>query len=377
MNYYKYRILAFIILCIGTLCVSAHNGLFATELLHNMASCINAEDTINNMPDGLNFRALTYNGIPITVEKQNGMVQNIGYSIFPPRQRQQVGIARSRFVERFTLYADLPLKREKSVEQEMQEERIIFQKGNFNTLKSIATTDTACTIEYSLVNSRYHRMKWSKGTTLICDFAFMANHELLLGAKMIENENNLASHILRTITSPASLTYVYSDSDFKTRSNEDCYTLKGHSYIIDDLTSERFFRQNLDGSFSPIFSAKNPKESFANLMTGNDINNEYVLKVALQKYNCKQEEFEIPLSNWLAYCMSNNCTPYCGIISSTNGIIDGLVIMRNEDMGYNHVMRVKFSPSTIPDKRGVITARLYAFVPTSNIKDLYYERIKK
>lgn len=338
---------------------------------------MNVEDTISRMPDGLNYRSLTYKNTPITVEKQNGVVQNIGYSIFTPSQRQQVGIARGRFVERFSLYADLSLSREKSVEQEMQEERIKFQKGSFNTLKSIASKDTAYAIEYSLVNTLYHRVKWSKGATVVCDFAFMANHELLLGAKMIENENSLASHIQSTIASPAPLAFIYNENDFDTRSDEECYTLKGHSYIIDELTSKRFFRRNLDGSYSPIFSDKNPKESFANLMTSNAINNEYVLKISLQKYNCKQEEFEVPLDNWLTYCISNNCVPYCSVISSSNDVIDGLVIMRNEDMGYNHVMRVQFHPSTIHDRRGVITARLNAFIPTSNIKDLYYERIKK
>lgn len=329
------------------------------------------------MPNGVNYRALTYKNIPLTIEKQNDVVLNIGYCIFTPEQRLQIGNACGRFVERFALCADLPLKRDISIEQEMQEERIFFNVGSFNILKNIAIKDTMCVIEHSFVDSRYHRIRWTKKNTLLCDFAFIANPELLLGSQMIENENNLSEKLKSAIIIPPTMKFNINDSDFIHRQKDDCYILSEDTYISPKLKSSRYFKKNSDGSYSPLLSSNNLKECFTNLMTSVDHNFEYIIRISLQKYNYSKEEIEVPLSQWVSFCLSQNCIPYCGIVSMSDGVINGLIIMRNDEMGYNHVMRVKFDIKTIQNKGGVINARLNAYVPTFNIKNIYYEQNNK
>ena len=82
---------------------------------------------------------------------------------------------------------------------------------------------------------------------------------------------------------------------------------------------------------------------------------------------------EIKILYTLPLLPSKGCTPYFCVISESNGVMDCELIMRNEVLQYNHVMRMKVGVNYVKERKGIIDARLDAYVPTHYIKNLFNE----
>lgn len=359
-----------LLLVVSITSAKAQSVIYASRLLEQMAKMMQMTDTIKKLPEGVSLRCYSYKGLPLTVVKNGNRVRHIGYSIFTKAQREKVGEIRSNFIERFLLTTDLPLKREKTVEEEMQEEKILFRSGSLSMLKSFVK-DNSCTLEASLVKERMHTVKWSKGGKVVCEMGFPADHELMTGRNMLENDERLQMDILSMQDSVMKGKYSFSEKTLQ--KHQDIYVLFGGNYMFKELSANRFFLKNADGTYSPLCNTKAPRESIANLFTSNDIKNNYTLAITQKQFNYNQSTFTVPLAKWVNYYKEQGFSPYFCIISQDKTKIDCLLILHNQDMGCNHVMRIKFNPDTLVDRSGSITARLNAFVPTSNIKDLYYE----
>ena len=365
------RLAAFLfVFTVAIASANAQSVIYASRQLEQMAKMMQMTDTIKKLPEGVSLRCYSYKGQPLTVVKSGNRVRHIGYSVFTKAQREKVGEIRSNFIERFLLTTDLPLKREKTINEEMQEEKILFRSGNLSLLKSFVK-DNSCTLEASLVKERMHTVKWSKGGKVVCEMGFPADHELMTGRNMLENDERLQMDILSMPDSVMKGKYSFSEKTLQKR--QDIYVLSGGNYTYKELSADRFFRKNANGMFSPLCNAKAPRESIANLFTGNDIENNYTLDITHKQFNYNQSTFSVPLSKWINYYKEQGFTPYFCIVDQSKTLVECLLILRNTDMGCNHVMRIKFNTETLANRTGSISARLNAFVPTSNIKDLYYD----
>lgn len=81
---------------------------------------------IDKLTDGCYYDVFSYKNRPLTVVVDNDEVVHVGYTIFSPMQREFVGRDIADFIERYWLSTDLPLKRLKTVEQQMREDRVVF-----------------------------------------------------------------------------------------------------------------------------------------------------------------------------------------------------------------------------------------------------------
>lgn len=368
------RILMMLLLAVWCVTANAQLVSYASRQLEQMAVMLQATDSIHMLPEGLSYACLTHKGHPLTVVKREGRVCHIGYSVFTPQLRSVVGEVRANFIERFLLTTDLPFKREKTLAEEMQEEKILFRTGSLTTLKGI-TADTLFNVVTSLQNGRLHVVKWMKSGRTICEMGFPADHELLLGRNMLENDERMQMDILTSSDSILSRRQQLDEADLQ--KHDEVYVLSGKNFLNKELSARRYFTRNTDGSFSSLCTPKLPRESLANLLTAADIANNYTLDITLKQFNYQQSTFAVPLTKWTRYCIDRGFIPYFCIISETQKLLDALLIMHHPDLGCCHVMRLKFDPQTLANRTGVITARLNAFVPISNVKDLYYESKQK
>lgn len=369
---FAYRQFAILILLLAAsfVSVNAQSLVYASNQLEQMAKMMQMTDKLKKLPEGVSLRCDSYNSVPLTVVKKGNVVKHIGYSVFSIKQRERVGETRSNFIERFLLSTDLPFNREKTVEEEMMEEKIAFRSGNLSLLKSFAK-DSSLSVDASLVKEKLHDVKWMREGKTVCEIGFPANHELLTGRNMLENDNRLQMDILLMADSVVKGRYSFQKDALKEQ--EEVFVLSGGSYLSDELLANRYFLKNADGSFSPLCTPIAPRESLANLLSANDIPNNFSLEITLKQYNYREATFSVPLTKWVEYYKEQGCKPYFCVIGQEKSFLDCLLLLRNEDLGCCHVMRLRFDTDMLEKRKGKITARLNAFVPTSNIKDLYYE----
>ena len=113
-----------------------------------------------------------------------------------------------------------------------------------------------------------------------------------------------------------------------------------------------------------------------NLFTGYDIEKAENIRLSINHkiFGFKEQSIETTIPKFIAYSIQNDCVPYVGIVSIDKdniGEADVLVIMHNGQLGYNHILRVSLPLESISSGKGIAIARLNAFIPSSNIKNLF------
>lgn len=372
MPFYKIVILFSIsLICggIGNIC----NGMdFRSDQLNEISKHISVE-----WPNCDSTFTIRYRNHDITVRTSDECVEHIGFYIFP--QRLRFGIINpfiADFVERYWLSLTLPLKRQKTVKQQMLEDRFVFQTGSVESIGIIQQDTTmlfSCHVATNLVT-----MIWGSKEKPVCCITFPVNHELILGRGMIENDRRLPQEIndvrikqrmVRSLDSTTSSLYADSLSTL--------WVAGAGSYLDCALKSERYYKLGSDGqSLEPVFDGDRLRESIVNLFTDYDIEKaeNIRLSICLKTFGIKEQSVETTIPKFVAYCMQNGCAPFVGIVTmdkDNSGTADVLVIMHNQPIGYNHVLRVSLPLECILNGDGISSARLNAFVPSSNIKNLF------
>lgn len=288
-----------------------------------------------------------YGGRDIVVRVADGYVEHIGFRIFSEDVRASVLFEPvADFVERYWLELTLPMRRDKSVAQQMREDRFRFEKGNISSIDMLQA-NPGVELIYNVLQDRIS-IAWGE----ICQISFPINHELILGRGMIENDSRLPDDI--------------SHANIGVRSE---IVLDSETYLSEYLSSKRYFAP--DGS--PIFDAKRIAESITNLFTDYDIEtaDSIRLDITHKTFGLAEQKIETTVRQFVAYAIQSGCRPYVGIISSDELKSDLLVMFHNRHLSYNHVLRASVPNESIIYGSGCVTARLNAFVPSSNIKNLF------
>ena len=80
----------------------------------------------------------------------------------------------------------------------------------------------------------------------------------------------------------------------------------------------------------------------------------------------------MPLRQWIAYCTASGCQLYYGTEGlGPKGEVQAVVLAVNQAENYNHVLTVSIPASVIGQRQGQVEARLYAFVPTHNVTNMF------
>lgn len=312
----------------------------------------------------------------VAVRVSGGCVEHIGFRIFPEQLRSgMINPLIADFVERYWLSLTLPLDRQKSVRQQLKEDRFVFQTGSVESVAVIqqdTTMEMSCQLTPELVT-----LTWGRQGKTVCCITFPVDHELILGRRMLENDRRLPQEIngvrIKERPKRAAATALSLHAD----SLSGLLVDRAGCYLDSSLKSERYYTRSADGvSLEPVFDSDMLEESILNLFTDSDIEEAGNVRLSIchKIFGLKEQTVETSIRNFVAYSMQNGCKPFVGIVSVDGDnarLADVLVIMHNEQLGYNHVLRVSLPLECISDGSGTSSARLNAFVPSSNIKNLF------
>ena len=309
--------------------------------------------------------------VPLTVVVEHGMVCHIGYSLFTPSQRQFIDELQCNFLERISLANDIPDFYGIDFRQYLRDEKVEVLDGRIGDTKSIIA-DSSYLFQSTAVNGKGYIACWRSpiDSTRFLTLAYPANFHLISGLSVTEAEDGLFDKIRLTQVGMAER-YEVDPSLLQPLGDGAIFLTKGDVFYLAELNADRYYVKDEDQHFSLLCSESFPAETFANLLTGIELDNGIVLRVKLVKYGYRVDEFTVPLQKWLAFCMQSGCTPYFGVIGQEPNKIIGESIMHNKSMGYCHVMKITADPAVLKDRKGEVQARLNCYVPMSNLKSLF------
>ena len=316
---------------------------FRTQELQRLAKVISLD--AQALPEGWSHPMAS--GIRLTVHMENKTIDHIGISLFSDEIRSMEKKPIFDFLERYFLQLKYPPQL-KTLPNMIRDDQFHFITGSLEIVDKVMPTEG---FAYSCDNHRYVAT-WKRDGNTLLSVSFPVEYELISGENKIESEDNLQNDIRRTvITSEASGTKKAIAS----------------SYISDDFTNRLYYVDN-----KLVEDQKHPVETVANMMLSQQTSGDYSIRMTQVSYGFKNTMFEVPLRQWIAYCQNHDCELYFGVEQITpEGDVDGVVMAVNTAENYNHVLTVHVPQSVLETKTGTVEARLYSYVPTHNVLNLF------
>ena len=315
---------------------------FRTAELERLANVLALD--INQLSNGYNHP--TADGVRLTVHQTDNTIDHIGLYLFSDEIRFMGKSPIFDFLERYFLQLKYP-PQIKSMQNMIRDDEFKFLTGNLETVDDLLPTDA---FSYNYDNYLY-QANWNRADKTLLSVSFPVEYELISGENKIEAEDNLLADIRSTIVAiPA----------------EEPVVRKGH-YLSDDITNCIYLSNG-----KLVSSSLHPAESAANMMLSLQTEGNYTIRLNQISYGFKKTVFDVPLKQWIAFCEDHDCELYFGIEDiKDSGEVSCVVIAVNTAENYNHVLTAQISPSVLEAKSGIIEARLYPYVPTHNVLNMF------
>lgn len=320
---------------------------------------------------------IRYRDRDVVYRIENDEVSHIGYKIFSDSLHSHIPQVTRDFVERYWLELTLPLERQKSVATQMAEDGFRFINGNLGSI-DIIQSQPGLALSTNITPHRAS-MQWGDSEAPICSIEFPINQELILGQKMIERDRRLPQDIAKWKCRDSIAAHCPLEELTPSDSIEGLLISHQGSYLTEYLTADRYFAIDSDSTALPVFDPALQCESLTNLFSGIDIPQAKDISLHLrhQIFGLKEQIIDTDVRQWVGYCLAQGCKPYAGVISigeAGENMADMLILMHNEAAGYNHVLRLTIDIDCLSTSQGQADGRLNAYVPSSNIKNLFKDQ---
>jgi len=334
------RLILYIIIGMVVLTASAQTQ-FRTSELERLVTTLNV--AVAALPEGYSHPVA--NGLLLTTHIKENTLDHIGLQLFSDELRVAGHSPVFDFLERYFLQLKYPPV-VKTASNMIRDDQFRFLIGNMATVDQLLTTDD---FAFSNDNSRY-TATWSRQGRTLLSVSFPVEYELISGENKIEAEDNLLSDIKSTV-----ITRV---ADSPTQAD---------SYINECFSNRLYFNKG-----SLIVSGLHPAESSANIMLSTNTKGRYDIQMTQISYGFQKKIFQVPLRQWIAFCKNSGCQLYFGIDNiHDGGEVSAVVIAVNQAENYNHVLTVNIPSQTIAQHQGTIEARLYPYIPTHNVLNMF------
>lgn len=281
----------------------------------------------------------------VVVGVSNQTVNHIGLQLFSEEMRKTDHTPVLHFLERYFLQLKYPPSMT-SANNMIHDDQFRFLTGSLQTVDELLPTD-AFSFSY---DKRLYTVSWKRDGQTILEVCFPVEYELISGENKIEAENNLMADIQQTVVTGEAPRPALSQ------------------HYLNDQFSSRLYEQK--GQL--VFSERHPAETVANIMLSQQAKGAFVLKMTQLSYGFQKTTFSVPLHQWIAFCQSNGCQLYVGIEDiKESGEISAVVLAVNEAENYNHVLTVSIPSEAIREKTGTIEGRIWPYVPTHNVQNLF------
>ena len=283
----------------------------------------------------------------IVVRVSDSTVCHIGIRLFSEEMRSLDRSPILDFLERYFLQLCYPPKSVTAATM-VRDDQFRFLQGSLATVSALQPTDG---FSYSFDQNQYVAV-WTRDGAALLEVSFPVEYELISGENKVEAENNIMAAIRKTPVSKEVVDEKSAPSDF---------------YLVPELSSRLYFNKG-----RLILNGLLQEQSAANMMLTTAVEGDYRLAMTQVSYGFKKTTAEVPLGQWISFCKGSGCRLYFGIDHiEQDGTVCGTVLAVNQTENYNHVLTVRVPMSLYDQRTGTIEARLYPYIPTHNVRDMF------
>lgn len=342
--------------------VSSAATTFQTQRLGRIAAAVGARYIVMSPSSDT---LLYYKDRALTVKSNAlGDISHIGYRLFTSSTRDVSGDSDlCDFIERYALELDLRLDG-RSAEDRMNIDRVVISRGNWQMLRNL---HTAQFVNIETIQRKMYRVTWNvDGREL--RITIPADCQLLMGADAPELENIISRDIVR-MPKDAPLNLSFKDV---TVSRSDSLEIIQVGHYLSEMIRGDIYYSLHNGERRLYCDQRNPSRSISNIMLTGQYTSPIDMRLTVNKYGYKSTTIMVTLAQFVAYCIDEGCSLYFGIKSVSDGILTGTLFVRNDDMGYNHVLSVVFPTTILKGERQEVTGTLYAYIPLHNVTEKFF-----
>lgn len=256
----------------------------------------------------------------------------------------------------------------------MMLDKVLFLKGGSSVARHI-TPQTSFSI--TKIEDKMFNAVWRDSTgVVLLDMVFPASYELILGAPKNKIERTMEKQLKAMPLSftPDSLedmeVKMFADSVFQSHP----VTI----YEIESISDATYYSRPDRTILQPIFDSNQKWYSSVNLMQGliTDID-DYQLYIEQSVYEFDILKYTISLSQWLNYCRGMRASIYIGLEEEREDGLMILLLAQSNDLGFKHMLSMILPWNFVEKRNAILKAKLYAYIPTHNVKTYYQERDRK
>lgn len=364
------RLLSILILVTLCACVNtqAHNVItYNTEQLESIATTLSLDTLIQNSVADSTYRFDSERGeLCYNVNKYNE-VDHIGLSLFSDEVKEAVSPVICNFIERYILFADLNYSDDELAKM-MSDNNIELLEGDVTKLFDV-NKESQVTIDYE---DKSYVVEFRNNKIDHCKLKLPAQYELLVGANKREIEQDMIKRLERYEPKRSEEEYIKQifESRLLPTPQSNYFIAKGSSYLIDAMRSDLYYEKSGNDEFQLIHDSRHPHESVINLLNAYGDQYRYNLVLKVNQYG-KKGRIECNMVNWIALCLDEGCSLYCGIESSNSKFVEATSVVVNEELGYCHILFVKIPIDTLTEGNDEIEGTLNCYVPMHNVENLF------
>jgi len=271
-----------------------------------------------------------------------------------------------RYIKEITTWED----HEISLQQKLRDDKFIILEGSLDNLSQINDSTKFLLVRF---DDKGYEASWYSGNSVLLDVAFPIQYELLIGLPQHKLELLMPDFIAQA---PQREHFNASLLELDSLQPNIYVTSESKYYELKELNNKQYLYKNFLGQLTYVADTTYSTYTISNLFQGClDLN--YTLSVLQQVYGLKSINYETSLDKWLNYCYAEELTIYVAIEEEREHSIVVLVVAENKDLGYNHIMSIDVPKDFLVNKNAELKAKLTAFIPTHNIKNLYEQYIDK
>ena len=295
------------------------------------------------------------------------------FVLFDSVQRQAFPSVVSDFLERYLYEIDSLERAGQPIMQKMMDDKVVFLSGGASRANLITSATAFSLVE---TDDKYYQATWFDSLHApILDIVFPMEYELLLGHPKVVLEQQLCQTLKSVGTYQADTTRpenILMNADSLYVSDPQSH------YYVESLNTARYYYMATGSTLVPVFDSTYRWYSAANLFQGVvDSIGDYMLYVEQNVYGFKQLHYHVSLSQWLAYCQEMKFDVYFAVEEERQDGLMALLIAHSRELGFNHMMSIILPEDFTYNRKAVLKASLTAYIPTSNVKDLYQQYIKR
>ncbi len=300
-------------------------------------------------------------------------IKHLGISLFSPETKEIINLPVCNFIERMML--ELALKQSaKDIEARLQQSRVNLKKNGVEFNRSYFTSLNSTLdamqnpVQFSIRKDSCYTVYWKYENDDVLSMSFPVSRELIFGTDKKESDQiigksfnhcdcDTATHEILTVNA----------SDLQLQDDSDLCVREGSFYLANKINSNTYYQRS-GNKYQLVFNSEYPAESLANLMITKQ-GKSLVLRITHRMYGGFTPEFSIPLSQF--FCLFNTgFSIYCIFNRVDLDKVQVSAVLRNNDFGYIHLLRIKTTSGQLFTDNGTLTADFYSNIPQHNLKNL-------